>query len=104
MSFTTHARAGSKSSRFSVHSELLLRRSFLLCAGLAIAVLSIAAPASESKDNANKSAADDAPIPQIIIIGKRMTPEQKRKSLEAEQRAEKAQAEARLQTAAKAGR
>jgi len=84
-----------KSLTISCRARRTSRHAALLLAGLFIAYFSIAAPApAPAKATAS---GDSASIPQIVIIGKRMTPEQKRLSLEAEQRVEEASAESRVQ-------
>jgi hypothetical protein len=84
-------------STLSHYSRLMLGRAAIFFGGLLMALLAVAAPA-EIKLAASS---DKAPIPQIIIVGKRMTSEQKRQSLEAEQRADKSAVAAKASMQAK---
>ena len=86
----------SKFSTMPIYYRLLLQRAAIFFGGLLLAFLAVAAPQAAKP----AVSTDSASIPQIIITGKRMTPEQKRRSLEAEQRADKAAAaaNAKIQT------
>lgn len=86
--FTRSRRTSYQIDPHSSRSNLVLVGIFLLCGALVTAAVAMTDKPEEPNLVAKPVAAASAPIPQIVIVGHRMTPEQKRQFDVAEATAE----------------